>query len=174
MSETEEELPPFELSGLEIVPAEPRDRRHLIDGYREVVLEGTSYAFETVSEMERAWNRPGTHLYVARHGDRVVGAYHLEPNHPGRGSHVGHLSVLVRSTHRSLGLGSKLIEDAVERARDVGYEALQANLLAATNEASIKACEAAGFERIGVLPRAFRHPQKGLVDALVLHHALGR
>lgn len=172
MSETEEELPPFELGGLEIVEADPRDRRHLIDGYREVVLEGTTYAFETVAEMERAWNRPGTHLFVARHGDRVVGAYHLEPNHPGRGSHVGHLSVLVRSTHRSVGLGSKLIEDAVERAPELGFKALQANLLAATNEASIKACEAAGFQRIGVLPGAFRHEQQGLVDALILHRNL--
>jgi L-amino acid N-acyltransferase YncA len=172
VSETEEELPPFELGGLEIVEATPRDRRHLVDGYREIVLEGTSYAFETVSEMERAWNHPGTHLYVARHGDRVVGAYHLEPNHPGRGSHVGHLSVLVRPAYRSVGLGSKLVEDAVQRAPEFGFTALQANLLAATNEASIKACEAAGFVRIGVLPGAFRHEQQGLVDALILHRSL--
>lgn len=172
MSEPEEDLPPFELGGIEIVEADPRDRRHLVDGFREVVLEGTSYAFETVAEMERAWNRPGTHLYVARHGDRVVGAYHLEPNHPGRGSHVGHLSVLVRSTHRSVGLGSKLIHDAVERATEFGFKALQANLLAATNEASIRACEAAGFQRIGVLPGAYRHAQQGLVDALILHRNL--
>lgn len=167
MSEPEDELPSFEMGGLEIVEAEPRDRRHLVDGFREVVHEGTSYAFETVAEMERAWNRPGTHLFVARHSERVVGAYHLEPNHPGRGSHVGHLSVLVRSTHRSVGLGSKLIEDAVGRAPGLGFKALQANLLAATNEASIKACEAAGFQRVGVLPRAFRHASAGLVDAYV-------
>jgi L-amino acid N-acyltransferase YncA len=172
MSDTEDELPPFRLSGLEIVEASPRDRRHLIDGFREVVLEGTSYAFETVAEMERAWNRPGTHLYVARHGDRVVGAYHLEPNHPGRGRHVGHLSVLVRRPHRRLGLGSKLILDAVERAPALGFKALQANLLASTNEASIKACEAAGFQRIGLLPEAFRHEREGLVDALILHRSL--
>lgn len=172
MSETEEELPPFELGGLEIVEADPRDRRHLVDGYREVVLEGTSYAFETVAEMERAWNRPGTHLFVARHGDRVVGAYHLEPNHPGRGSHVGHLSILVRPAYRSVGLGSKLIEDAVERAPGLGYQALQANLLAATNEASIQACEKSGFVRIGKLPAAFRHEREGFVDAWVLHRSL--
>ena len=60
-----------------------------MDGHREVALEGTTYAFDRVSEMECAWDRPGTHLLVARHGNCIVGASPRETNHQGRGRTSG-------------------------------------------------------------------------------------
>lgn len=39
-------------------------------------------------------------------------------------------------------------------------------------ERAVRLWEHAGFKRVGLLPKAFRHPALGLVDALVMHRFL--
>ena len=46
---------------------------------------------------------------------------------------------------------------------------MQFNFVASTNEGAVKLWNKLGFETVGRLPKAFMHPQKGFVDALVMH-----
>lgn len=46
---------------------------------------------------------------------------------------------------------------------------MQFNLVVSTNEGAVRLWQALGFEIVGRLPRAFRHPAQGLVDALVMY-----
>lgn len=61
---------------------------------------------------------------------------------------------------------------ALNRARSAGFLAMQFNFVVATNTRAIDIWTRAGFDTVGRLPAAFRHPQQGLVDALVMYRQL--
>ena len=54
----------------------------------------------------------------------------------------------------------------------LGFRAMQFNFVVATNTRAIATWERAGFDTVGRLPGAFRHPQDGYVDALVMYRSL--
>ncbi len=49
---------------------------------------------------------------------------------------------------------------------------MQFNFVVASNEGAVALWKSLGFEVVGRVPRAFRHPALGLVDALVMYRAL--
>jgi ribosomal protein S18 acetylase RimI-like enzyme len=49
---------------------------------------------------------------------------------------------------------------------------MQFNFVISTNERAIKTWRAYGFEVVGTLPGAFRHPERGFVDAFVMYKQL--
>jgi ribosomal protein S18 acetylase RimI-like enzyme len=55
----------------------------------------------------------------------------------------------------------------------MGYLAMQFNFVVETNTRAIALWEDLGFETVGRLPRAFRHPVAGLVDARIMYKWLG-
>ena len=61
---------------------------------------------------------------------------------------------------------------SLELARRQGFTAMQFNFVVATNDPAVALWKSLGFDVVGRLPGAFRHPQHGPVDALVMHRAL--
>ena len=49
---------------------------------------------------------------------------------------------------------------------------MQFNFVVSTNERAIRLWESLGFEIVGRVPLAFRHPTSGYVDALVMFQVL--
>jgi hypothetical protein len=49
---------------------------------------------------------------------------------------------------------------------------MQFNFVVSTNSSAIRLWTAFGFAVVGRLPAAFRHPQFGYMDALVMHRSL--
>jgi ribosomal protein S18 acetylase RimI-like enzyme len=49
---------------------------------------------------------------------------------------------------------------------------MQFNFVVSTNERAVRLWQSLGFEIVGRLPLAFRHPSLGYVDALVMFQAL--
>jgi hypothetical protein len=49
---------------------------------------------------------------------------------------------------------------------------MQFNFVVSTNERAVRPWQSLGFEIVGRLPLAFRHPSQGYVDALVMFRAL--
>ena len=60
----------------------------------------------------------------------------------------------------------------MEHARSRGYRAMQFNFVVSTNERAVRLWQSLGFEIVGRLPGAFRHPSAGYVDALVMYQRL--
>ena len=54
-------------------------------------------------------------------------------------------------------------------AIELGYKAMQFNFVASTNDGAVRLWQKMGFDVVGRLPRAFNHPVKGYVDALVMY-----
>ena len=61
---------------------------------------------------------------------------------------------------------------SMEYARERGYRAMQFNFVVSTNERAVRLWQSLGFEIVGRLPAAFRHPTRGYVDALVMYQQL--
>jgi ribosomal protein S18 acetylase RimI-like enzyme len=49
---------------------------------------------------------------------------------------------------------------------------MQFNFVVSTNERAVRLWQSLGFEIVGRLPEAFRHPTEGFVDAFVMYRTL--
>lgn len=90
------------------------------------------------------------------------------PNQPGLGSHVANAGIMVDKEVRGTGVGQQFFDFICRQAKQLGYKAIQANLIVATIEASIKMSQNAGFKIIGTLPNAFHYKGESYVDAHVM------
>jgi len=62
-----------------------------------------------------------------------------------------------------------MCEHSQEIAKELGYKAMQFNFVATSNEGAVRLWAKLGFETVGTLPKAFNHPSKGYIDALVMY-----
>jgi ribosomal protein S18 acetylase RimI-like enzyme len=65
-----------------------------------------------------------------------------------------------------------MAECCLTEARRLGFRAMQFNYVISTNTAAIRLWQELGFEIVGTLASAFRHPDKGYVDVYVMYRLL--
>jgi L-amino acid N-acyltransferase YncA len=161
-------------SQLNIRPAAQADRDAIWNIFHKIVAAGDTYAFDPGMSREEAldhWFRADTRTYVAEEG-HVVGTYILRANQAGPGAHVANAAYMVAKDARGLGVGRKMAEHSLSEARRFGFRAMQFNFVVSTNEGAVRLWKQLGFEIIGTLPGAFRHPRKGYVDVYVMFRSL--
>jgi len=90
---------------------------------------------------------------VGRAGPEVVGAYYLRPNFVGRAAHIANAGYVVGGPWRRRGIGRLLVEDSIGRAPLLGFDAIQFNLVFASNPARSLYADL-GWREIGRLPDA--------------------
>ena len=98
----------------------------------------------------------------------MVGTYILKPNQPALGSHVANAAFMVSPAARGSGVGRRMGEHCVAEAHRLGFRAMQFNFVVSTNEWAVQLWQRLGFQIVGTLPGAFRHSQRGFVDAYVM------
>jgi len=144
--------------------------------WHEIVVAADTYAYDpatTSDEAREMWLAPlPDEAWLAVVDDVALGTYHLAPNHAGPGAHVANASYMVSAAARGRGIGRAMVEHSLIRAREAGYLGMQFNAVAATNTGAIGLYERLGFQTIGVVPRAFRHPSEGLVGLHVMYRDL--
>ncbi len=139
-----------------IGPLVPSDHDGLFLLFADIVKSGDGYpqAPPLTREMfDATWVTSVTLAVAARLEGGVVGAYYLKPNFPGRAAHIANAGYAVAGAHRRRGLGRLLVEDSVWRAPLLGFDAIQFNLVFATNPAR-SLYEELGWSEIGRLPDA--------------------
>ncbi len=134
------------------------------------------YPPETTEAEGRAiWmgnNEPSRVVYVAKSNETVVGSAYLKPNQPGLGDHIANAGWMVSESFRGRGLGRAFASYVLEEASRNGYRGMQFNAVVATNKAAVALWKSMGFEVIGTVPGAFRHPKEGFVPILVMYRDL--
>jgi ribosomal protein S18 acetylase RimI-like enzyme len=65
-----------------------------------------------------------------------------------------------------------MAEHSLAEAARQGFSAMQFNFVVSSNKDAVHLWQSLGFEVVGPLPGAFRHPQLGPVDALVMFRRL--
>ncbi len=139
------------------------------------IREGTTFAVDRdLSEAAALayWMGPDRETFVAEEAGKVVGTYFLRPNQAGGGRHVCNCGYMTHSSATGRGIARRMCEHSLERARAVGYRAMQFNCVVSTNERAVRLWQSLGFEILCRLPLAFLHPTEGYVDALVMFREL--
>jgi ribosomal protein S18 acetylase RimI-like enzyme len=118
------------------------------------------------------WMSPEHEVFVAEENDEVLGTYFLRANQKGGGSHVANCGYITAARATGRGVARAMCAHSLDHARARGFQAMQFNFVVVTNERAVRLWQSFGFEIVGRLPRVFRHPTLGLVDALVMHRVL--
>jgi ribosomal protein S18 acetylase RimI-like enzyme len=103
---------------------------------------------------------------------KILGAFYLKPNFPGRCSHICNAGFIVQPELRGQGLGRFMGEAMLSIAANLGYEAVMFNLVFETKIPSITLWQSLGFEIIGRIPGAAKLENEQVVEALILYHTL--
>ncbi len=144
---------------------------------RQIVAAGETYAYDP--DMDEATARelwlvgpPGRTVVAVGEDGTVLGTANMYPNRPGPGSHVASASFMVDPRASGQGVGRALGEEALAWARAGGFRAMQFNAVVETNAGAVALWSSLGFEIIGTVPEAFRHPTGGYVGLHVMYRRL--
>jgi len=141
-----------------------------------VFRRGDTYAVApsiTEGEARRLWvEMPQATFVAVDDDDAILGTYYLKPNQAGGGAHVCNCGYIVGEKARGRGVASAMCVHSQEEAAQRGFRAMQFNFVVSTNENAIRLWKSLGFEIVGALPGAFLHPDRGYVDAFVMHKRL--
>ena len=102
--------------------------------------------------------------FVALSGNDVVGWCDISPMKQEGFTHCGILGMGVRKDFRRLGIGTRLLEQTIRAAKDLGLERIELEVFA-SNTAAVKLYEKAGFVVEGVKKK--RRKLDGEYDDLV-------
>ena len=161
---------------MEIREASEADFDSIWPIFKEVVSAGDTYAHApdtNKGEARRIWVEQPRKTFVIEDEGEVLGTYYIKSNRGGPGDHVCNCGYMVSGKARGKGLATLMCEHSQNVARDLGYKAMQFNFVASTNVGAIRLWKKLGFDTVGRLPKAFNHPEQGLVDALVMYKWLG-
>jgi len=165
---------------IQIRPARPEDAATLVQLGAAVGREPEAWLLNTdgwrsVSE-ERRYLRalrkhPDAAVFVADDDGAVVARLSLARDPHSASRHVADLGLMVAATHRRLGIGRALLEQAVAWAHASGVLKLELHVFP-WNEPAIGLYEEFGFEREGLRRGHYRRGGE-LVDAILMAYRLG-
>lgn len=143
---------------------------------KPVFRAGETYAYCPDIPEDQArlvWiEKPEITFVAAGEDGEILGTYYIKPNQPTLGAHVCNCGYIVAEKARGRGIASAMCEHSQREAVTRGYRAMQYNLVVSTNNVAVQLWIKQGFEIIGTLPEAFRHPRLGYVDAHVMYKQL--
>jgi len=137
--------------------------------FNEVVAKGDTYAYHPDTKKQEAyfmWMKRVKKTFVYVENSQILGTYFITTNYT---RHVCNCGYMVSSAARSKGLATKMCEHSQDIARSMGYKAMQYNFVISTNIGAVRLWEKLGFETVGRVPKAFKHPREGFVDALIMY-----
>lgn len=112
------------------------------------------------SDFHQLSARPGFLYLVAQQGQksgvRSLGYLTLTPHKPAKLAHTADLNMGVHPDSRGLGVGHRLVAEALDRARGGGIVQIVYLAVRRDNEAGVRLYHRAGFETLAVLERDTR------------------
>jgi len=139
---------------------------------RKVIRKGDTYVFDPSSsktKMINYWFDSEKRPHVAIYDGEIAGTFILKANQPDLGAHIANASYMVSPKYEGKGIGKAMAKYSIEEARQLGFHAMQYNLVVKTNIRAIALWEKLGFEVIGEIPDAFNHQSAGLTNALIMY-----
>lgn len=160
---------------LEIRLCRPEDEGAVADLFLAIVAKGEVSTFPADYTQEKAiqyWCHSAHVTYVAFRNGEFVGSYYLRANHGGNGDHICNGGYMVTDSARGQGIATAMGHHSIAEATRLGYQAMVFNVVVAANEPAVHLWQKLGFRIVGEIPRAFRHPSRGLVSTFVMHRDL--
>ena len=110
--------------------------------------------------------------FVAEDDGAIVGTYYLRTNQAGGVKHVCNCGYMTAGAATGQGVARAMCLHSLKQARQLGYRGMQFNFVVSTNARAVALWQSLGFDIVGRIPQAFRHPSLGYVDALVMFRTL--
>ena len=140
-----------------------------------MVRQGGTYVFsldKTKELMMGYWMGADKATFVVENKGVVVGTFYLKANQEGLGDHICNAGFVVSQDAEGQGVGRWMGEFAQAAAKSRGFLAMQFNFVIQSNQKAVHLWKSLGFSVIGEIPEAYRHPELGLVPALIFHKKL--
>jgi ribosomal protein S18 acetylase RimI-like enzyme len=140
-----------------------------------MVRQGGTYVFsldKTKESMMSYWMGADKVTFVVENEGVVVGTFYLKANQEGLGDHICNAGFVVSRNAEGQGVGRWMGEFAQAAAKSRGFLAMQFNFVIQSNQKAVHLWKSLGFSVIGEIPEAYRHPELGLVPALIFHKKL--
>jgi GNAT superfamily N-acetyltransferase len=118
------------------------------------------------------WLSNDKYTYVCIIENQIVGIFFIKSNQPDLGNHIANAGYMTDADWRGRGIGYAMGLFSLAEARRLGFEGMQYNIVVKTNESAVRLWQRLGFSIVGTLPKAFRHPTLGRVDAYVMFQTL--
>ncbi len=147
--------------------------------YQVIVAEGTSYPHERFPDHDdfmdywfRGKSTVAAYLIERSLDSRMLGAFYLKPNWPGRARQVANAGFVVAPEWRNKGLGWLLGATMLQYAKELGYRSVIFNLVFSENQAAQHLWKKLGFRVLGAIPGAVRKDDGMYQDAVVMFRSL--
>ena len=160
---------------LTVRAARPDDADAIWTILEPMIRAGDTYTLPREMSREAAlafWFASGHEVFVAEEDGGLVGTYFLRANQAGGGSHVANCGYVTAAHAAGKGVARAMCAHSLEHAKSRGFRAMQFNFVVSSNERAVRLWKSFGFEIIGRLPEAFRHPSGNYADAYVMYRLL--
>ncbi|AOT09102.1 GNAT family N-acetyltransferase [Pseudoalteromonas luteoviolacea] len=140
--------------------------------FKDVIFQQETYAFDPQMDEKRAyqiWCEEPIKAFVYVDGEEVLGSYYIKANAMGPSDHICNCGYMVSPKARGKGLARKLCEHSQVQALALGFKAMQFNSVVSSNEIAVSLWKKLGYEIIGTIPHAYRHPHLGFVDSYIMY-----
>jgi ribosomal protein S18 acetylase RimI-like enzyme len=164
-----------EKQGYSICLCNDEDRKGLYTIFREVVEAGTQFPYSDSSydEFMRTFFAPHSAVFVCKSPkDGIVGGFYIKPNFPGHARHIANAAYMIHTDFRGKGLGRMLGETSLHLAKEMGYRAMQYNIVFSQNVAAVTLWKKLGFEIIGTIADAIKNRDHSYQDGYIMYRIL--
>lgn len=156
---------------IQIRKARPKDQDSIWQIIQEVIAGGDTYVFDPNSNRDVLldyWCGVDKHTYVAEIENVIVGTFLITDNFPDLGSHVANAAYMTLPSAMGKGIGRAMGNFSLKEAKNLGYRAMQFNIVVKNNKRAIALWQSLGFEIIGEVPEAFHYRMETYVDACIM------
>ncbi len=155
-----------------IRPLNKGDKAALIDFFSRVPAKDRNFLRDDVTDRKlvASWvdnlNYEVVLPLIAEYNGRIMGDITLQRRRYGWKKHVGDVRVVVASEFQKKGLGTSLVREVVDLAKELGLEKLAVEIPVKLAPA-IKAFAKCGFQKVAVIPDLVKD-QEGNYTSIVL------
>ena len=161
--------------GCTLRPYIQEDEESLYKIFQEVVDAGNQFPYESssIQEFYRQFFSPKSQVYVVHSSEQeAIGGFYIKPNFSGRAEHIANAAYMLKSAERGRGIGTLLVKASLKIAKELGFQAMQFNMVLSQNLIALKLYEKLGFKTVGSIPHAIRNPDGSYQAGYVLHREL--
>ena len=120
--------------------------------FHQIVSAGQTYAIQNTTSKKEAhiiWMEQPQKTYVCVENKKVLGTYYLKQNNGGGGGHVCNCGYMVAMEAEGKGLGTMMCAHSQIIAKELGYKAMQFNLVLVSNKQAVSLWTKLGFDTVG-------------------------
>lgn len=165
----------LKLLGYTLEPFKEIDKNQLYDIFCSVVDSGCEFPYEcnSTEEFHRQFLNQESHVYICRSSTNVViGGFYIKANFSGRSNHIANAAYMIHPAYRGQGIGTLLIKASLHIALDLGFQAMQFNMVLSQNTRALKLYQKLGFSIAGTIPEAIRNPDNRYQDGYIMYRKL--